>query len=207
VPILKREVDCSPPDLFELALDDHPWWAAYVRSRQEKRMARHLTGRGVGFYLPQAEKRVRRTGRTFVSALPLFPGYVFFRGGAAAKTEALASNLVVQLLPVVDQELLHQELHGLWRLQQAGVPLVSHPYLAAGDAVEIVDGPFRGARGTVLREKGRLRLVVSVSMLRRSVAAEIDREALAPLPADRRQRGQRGRHDSTRPAAHAAATN
>jgi hypothetical protein len=43
-----------------------------------------------------------------------------------------------------------------------------------------VDGPLRGWTGTVLREKGRLRLVVSVTMLRQAVAAEIDREALAP---------------------------
>jgi len=82
---------------------------------------------------------------------------------------------------VCDQERLQEELESLWRLQQAGAPLVSHPYLEAGDEVEIVDGPFRGSTGTVLREKGRLRLVVSVTFLRQSVAAELDREVLAPL--------------------------
>ncbi len=44
-----------------------------------------------------------------------------------------------------------------------------------------MDGPFRGWTGRVLREKGRLRLIVSVTFLRQSVAAELDREALAPL--------------------------
>ena len=106
VPILKREVDLSPSHLFELSRVEHPWWVAYVRSRQEKGLARylsHLAGQGVGFYLPQAEKRVRRAGRTFVSSLPLFPGYLFFRGGAEARREALRSNLIVEVLPVLDQ--------------------------------------------------------------------------------------------------------
>ncbi|HEY4594931.1 MAG TPA: antitermination protein NusG, partial [Thermoanaerobaculia bacterium] len=70
MPILKREVDLSPSHLFELSTMEHPWWVAYVRSRQEKGLARHLAGHGVGFYLPQAEKRTRRAGRTFVSSLP-----------------------------------------------------------------------------------------------------------------------------------------
>ena len=181
MPILKREADLSPRHLFELSWSEHPWWVAWVRSRQEKGLARHLAGHEVGFYLPQSEKRVRRTGRTFVSSLPLFPGYLFFRGSAAARRTALESHLVVQVLPVADQERLERELSSLWRLQQAGVPLVSHPYLAIGDEVEVVDGPFRGWTGRVLREKGRLRLIVSITLLRQSVAAELDREALAPL--------------------------
>jgi transcription antitermination factor NusG len=181
VPILKREVDLFPSHLFEMRRADHPWWVAYVRSRQEKGLARHLAGRGVGFYLPQAEKRVRRAGRTFVSCLPLFPGYVFFRGTAEARREALRSDLIVEVLPVLDQATLEAELLSLWRLQQAGAPLVPHPYLGIGDEVEIVDGPLKGWTGTVLREKGSLRLVVSVTFLRQSVAAELDREVLAPL--------------------------
>jgi transcription antitermination factor NusG len=181
VPILKREVDLVPCHLFELSRNEHPWWVAYVRSRQEKKLARHLTEQAVGFYLPQFEKRTRRAGRTFVSCLPLFPGYLFFRGGAEARRTALRSNLLVDVLGVLDQERLHGELASLWRLQQAGAPLVPHPYLEVGDLVKIVEGPLRGWTGTVLREKGRFRLVVSVSFLRQSVAAELDREVLAPV--------------------------
>jgi transcriptional antiterminator RfaH len=192
VPILKREVDLFPSHLFELSRSEHPWWVAYVRSRQEKVLARHLAEHGVGFYLPQAEKRTRRAGRTFDSSLPLFPGYVFFRGAAEARRTALRSNLIVEVLGVLDQERLHGELESLWQLQRAGAPLVPHSYLEAGDLVEIVDGPFRGWTGTVLREKGRLRLVVSVSFLRQSVAAELDREVLAPLRPHRLARAAAG---------------
>jgi hypothetical protein len=181
VPILKPEADLSPSHLFELSLAERPWWVAWVRSRQEKGLARHLAGRGVGFYLPLTKRQTIRAGRTFVSSLPLFPGYLFFRGPAAARLEALRSNLLVQVLPVLDQEELQRELVSLWRLQQSGASLVPLPYIEVGDEVEVVDGPFRGWSGKVLRERGRLRLIVSITLLRQSVAAELDREVLAPL--------------------------
>ena len=181
MPILKAEPDLHPQDLFTRPDDGTPWWVAYVRSRQEKSLARHLREQGVAHYLPQAEKRARRAGRSFVSHLPLFPGYVFLRGGGAERLAAVRSNLIVQLLDVPDPDALERELRDLWRLQQQGLPLVSHPWVGAGDEVRITDGPLKGWTGTVLREKGNLRLIVSVSFLRQSVAAEIDRDAIAPL--------------------------
>ena len=168
-----------------------------MRSRQEKELARHLLGGGVPFYLPLAEKRVRRAGRQFVSHLPLFPGYVFFRGGPAERRTALASDRVVSILDVADPALLHGELLRLWRLQESGASLVPVPYLGPGDPVEVIEGPFRGLTGTVLREKGRTRLVVSITFLRQSVAAEMERDALAPatvrpaLPRDAARQARR----------------
>jgi len=184
VPILKSEVALSPPDLFDLP--DLPWRVAYVRSRQEKELARLLLRLGVPFYLPLAEKQVRRAGRRFVSFLPLFPGYLFFRGargplGLPAESAAARwDDRLVSVLEVPDQPRLDAELRVLWRLQQSGAAFEDFPYLAPGDAVEVIGGPFQGLRGTVLREKGRTRLVVSVSFLRQSVAAELERDALAP---------------------------
>jgi len=183
VPILRPEVALSPPNLFELSSPERPWRVAHVRSRQEKGLARHLLSHGVAFYLPLHEKRMRRAGRTFVSQLPLFPGYVFFRATLGERRTALDSDLVAALLEVPDQERLEGELESLWRLQESGLPLVPHPYLGPGDEVVVVHGPLRGWTGTVLRAKGSVKLVVSVSFLRQSVAAEFEREALAPVPA------------------------
>lgn len=189
MPILRPEVALFPPNLFESSEPgDRPWRVARVRSRQEKALARHLCLHGVPFYLPLAEKQVRRGGRRFASYLPLFPGYLFFRGLAADRTEALRSNVVVTVLEAEDQAQLDRELRSLRRLEETGATLVPHPYLAAGDEVRIVEGALKGWTGTVLREKGKLRLVVSVSFLRQSVAAELDREVLAPLPASQRPR-------------------
>lgn len=178
MPILKRELDVFPEGLFTIPEDELPWWVAHVRSRQEKALARYLIHFQVPFYLPQREQRVRRNGRTFTSHLPLFSGYVFFRGEREQRVQVLRSELLVRVLDVPDQPLLTRELAQLRLLQETGVPLVPHSYIEPGDRVRVSEGPFKGYQGIVLREKGRLRLVVSVSTLRRSVAVELDREEL-----------------------------
>jgi transcription antitermination factor NusG len=180
VPILKPEPDLSPPDLFERNPPAAHWWVAHARSRQEKAIARHLRERRVPYYLPLRAKEVRRRGRRTISYLPLFTGYVFFGGGLEERRLALQSHVLASVLAVDDQALLEAELRNLWRVQCSGAPLVPHPYLGPGAEVEIVAGPLRGARGKVLREKGKLRLVVSITLLRQSVAAELERDILAP---------------------------
>jgi transcription antitermination factor NusG len=187
MPILKREPDAFPDDVFDLA---SPWLVAHVRSRQEKALARYLGLFSVPFYLPQMEKRLRRSGRTVVSYLPLFAGYLFFRGGDAERQRALRSHLVVNILDASDQDTLHAELAQLRQLQLTDGRLVPHPYLAPGDVVAISEGAFKGYRGTVVREKGRERLVVSVTMIRQSVSVEIDRELLIPHLDQRHEHAQ-----------------
>jgi transcription antitermination factor NusG len=182
VPILQREPDVHPAGLFETAAGEgcHPWWVAHARSRQEKVLARHLRAHDVACYLPQREHRSTSGGKVRTAHLPLFPGYVFFRGAGAERLAAYGSGVVVRLLEVPDQTGIERELAALWRLQASGAPLVPWQYLGPGDEVEIVDGPLRGWTGTVLREKSSLRLVVSVTFLRQSVAAEVDREIVVP---------------------------
>jgi transcription antitermination factor NusG len=182
VPLLPRGIDIFPDSLFDLPEREFPWWVAHVRSRQEKVLARYLFTRGVSYYLPSREHKIRRAGRTFVSHLPLFPGYVFFRGSADERLTAVRSNLVVSTLTVLDQGLLSEELLQLRRLQEAGASLVTHAPLAPGDAVRIVDGPFEGYTGVVVREASRLRLVIAITMLKKAVAVEFDREALDLVP-------------------------
>jgi len=177
MPILKREPDAFPETIFEI---DLPWWVAHLKSRQEKVLARYLREHEVPFYLPQMEKRIRRSGRTFVSYLPLFTGYVFFRGGREEKLHAVKSNVVVNVLEPPDQAEISSELKQLHELQLTDAQLVPHAYVGPGDVVLITEGAFQGYRGVVLKEKGMMRLVVSVSFIRQSVALEIDREFIRP---------------------------
>ncbi len=186
--LLGPEPQAHPDSLFELSVAAAPWWVLYVRARQEKKLARRLAEQRVPFYLPQQEKHARISGKERVSWLPLFPGYVFLRGQRAERLAALRSNLIVHTLEVLDQERLDAELGSLWALQQAGLPLVPHAYLEPGDEVEIREGPFAGYRGQVVRLKGSERLVVSITFLRRSVAAEMDRAAIRPQPRPSRER-------------------
>jgi transcription antitermination factor NusG len=180
MPLLKIEPEIFPLNILDLAAENYPWWVAHVRSRQEKALARYLRPLEVPFYVPQVENRKKRGGRTFVSHLPLLPGYVFFRGQARERLAALRSDLLVRVLEVADQRLLTEELAQIRSLQETGAAFVRLPELAPGDPVRIAGGPFAGYVGVVLRYQGRTRLVVAVSMLRQSLAVELPREVLAP---------------------------
>lgn len=180
MPPLQQEPDVYPADLFTGRDDGSPWWVAHVASRQEKVLARFLHERRVSFYLPLGRKSVVRGGRTRTSYLPLFPGYVFVKGEGEARMAALRSGVVVNALKVGDQGTLREELAQVRRLQESGASFVPWPELGSGDAVKITDGVFRGCRGTVVREKGSERLVVTVTFLRQSIVAELGRSALVP---------------------------
>jgi transcription antitermination factor NusG len=179
MPLLKREVEMSHPDLFDLSKTGFPWWVAHTRSRQEKALARFLLPLEIPFYVPQVRKETRRRGRSLVSFLPLFPGYVFFRGSARDRLAAFRSGLLVAILEVENQDLLHTELAQLRRLQESGADLLLQQEFQAGDLVRIKEGPFSGYSGVVIRDQGRLRLLVSITMLRKTVAVEFDRSVLA----------------------------
>jgi hypothetical protein len=177
MPILKREPDAYPEDVFELT---QPWWVAHLRSRQEKAFARYLRFHRIPSYLPQIEKRQRRGGRTIVSWLPLFPGYAFFRGTPAETSRALRSHVVVNLLAPFDQATFAAELRQLVDLQRSSGRLTLFPHLAAGDSVVITEGVFAGYTGVIQREPSGERLIVSISFIKQSVAVELDRESIRP---------------------------
>ena len=159
---------------------DLPWWVAHLRSRQEKAFARYLQQHDIPYYLPQVEKKVRRGSRTIVSYLPLFGGYVFFKGGPKEGGCAVRSHLTANLLAPSNQGELTAELLQLHDLQISERKLIPYPYIGAGDSVMITEGAFTGFRGVVMRERGAERLVVSISFIRQSVAVEIDREFVKP---------------------------
>ena len=175
MPLLPKETEIHPETIFDMT---DPWSVAHVRSRQEKVLARHLFDGGVPFYLPQIEKASARGGRRFVSYIPLFAGYVFFRGGPGARQRALRSNVVANLIDVEDQARLDAELKQIRQLQLMGASLVPLPEFAAGDAVRINEGAFAGYQGIVVRAAKRDRLLVSISLLRKTVAVEFPAAAM-----------------------------
>jgi transcription antitermination factor NusG len=178
MPLLRKEEEVFPAALFELDAEVYPWGVAHVRSRQEKLLARFLAERGVPFYLPQVEHRRRRAGRNLVSHLPLFPGYLFFRGDDAARELVWRSNVAAAVLDVPDQARLGEELSQLRALQLAGASLRVIEDLEAGDPVRVRDGVFAGYTGVVERAKSNDRLIVRISLLNKGVVVEFEREML-----------------------------
>jgi transcriptional antiterminator RfaH len=178
MPILRREADIYPADLFSLPLSTLPWEIVQVRSRQEKSVARVLAQHQQPFYLPQIQKTAKRNGRNFVSFLPLFPGYIFIRQTPEMQGILRSSSGVARAIPVSDQILLATELQQIRRLQESGATLVTAPQIMPGDAVRVTDGIFKGYIGTVTREAGAVRLVVSITAVHFSVIAEFPRDSV-----------------------------
>jgi transcription antitermination factor NusG len=178
MPLLPKESDFYPEDLFDLPAEDVPWEIAHLRSRQEKTVARLLREAGKPFFLPQIEKTKKSSGRTFVSHLPLFPGYIFVRRVAGLRETLWRTNAVANMLEVPDQEELSAELLQIRQLQASGAVLTPYDGIVPGDTVRINEGVFSGYTGVVMKERGSLRLIVCVSILHKSVAVEFPHKLL-----------------------------
>ncbi|MEA2235614.1 MAG: hypothetical protein QOC81_338 [Thermoanaerobaculia bacterium] len=178
MPLLPKEADLFPDDLFALTADSFPWHVTHVRSRQEKVLARRLLDQQIPFYLPQVEHVSERSSRRFRSYVPLFPGYVFLRGDARGRDVALRSGVTVRIIEVEDQDLLGAQLAQIRRLQLAGASFEVYEDLLPDDVVTIMKGPFSGYSGVVVRSARGDRLVVSVSLLRKNLAVEFERPVL-----------------------------
>jgi transcription antitermination factor NusG len=183
MPLLPKDVDFQPEELFSLPFDAYPWAVAHVRSRQEKVLARHLAERGVPFYLPLAESRRIRGGRNLRSFLPIFPGYLFFRAAPAERGAIWRSNVVANVIDVPDQAQFGAELEQIRLLQLSGASFEPHVDFVPGMPVRVEEGVFAGYSGVVVREKARDRLIVRISLLRTAVAVELDRSNLKPRSA------------------------
>lgn len=166
-----------------IAAEAIPWHAVRVRSRFEYTTSTILRDKGFEQFLPLYRSRRRWSDRVKEVDMPLFPGYVFCRFDASAPLSILTTPGVVHIVsagrtPIpVDAS----EISALQDICCSGLPLQPWPYLEAGRRVSIERGPLAGTDGVVIEMKGRYRLVVSISMLQRSVAAEIDRDWIRPL--------------------------
>ncbi|MGA3023288.1 MAG: UpxY family transcription antiterminator [Bryobacteraceae bacterium] len=166
-----------------LAADVKPWYAIRVRSRFEFTTSNILRDKGFEQFLPLCRSRRRWSDRVKELDMPLFPGYVFCRFDASSPLQVLTTPGVVHIIsagkaPIpVDQ----REIAALQDICGSGLPVQPWPYLEVGRRVLIERGPLAGAEGIIVEMKGRFRLVASISILHRSVAAEIDRDWIRPL--------------------------
>jgi len=154
------------------------WWVAHTKSRNEKALAQDLVGRNISYFLPMTWKVRRSRGRTVRSLLPVFTGYLFFCGDENERLEVLRTNRVAHLIEVSDQPRLLDELAQIEKALRAGVPLVPHKFLKAGQHCRVTAGPLADLRGIVVRTKNTTRLVLQVDILGRATSVEIDADMI-----------------------------
>lgn len=137
-------------------------------------MSELLGGLGIGHYLPLVNVTRRYGHRRRVSAVPLFPSYVFLFGPVEASYRAIETRRIAGVIQVADQTGLERELRDLRRMIELEKALDPYPYLRVGRAVRVRTGPMEGIEGMVDERLGLDRLILSVHTLGQSVAVEID---------------------------------
>ena len=155
---------------------DPRWYAAYTSANHEKRVAEQLGVRLVEHFVPLYESMRRWKDRKVRLQLPLFPGYVFVRLAACERLRVLQVPGVARLvgfnglpcaLPDSDIEALKAGL-------ASGIRAEPYPFQLVGRRVRVKAGPLEGLQGIVVRRKNRFRLVISLDLIHRAAAVEVE---------------------------------
>ena len=186
VPHLKDRPDAADGSQSPLAaMQDvnptSPWFAVQVKHNHEKAVSSLLRRQGLEEFLPLYRSRRRWSDRSKMIELPLFPGYLFCRFNPDSRTPVLRTPGVIRIvgaggrsIPVDDAELTAIRAVVTSRLNAEPCS-----FLKQGQVVRIEEGPLAGLEGVVGSWKGSDRLIVSVTLLQRSVAVELDPRLLA----------------------------
>ena len=151
------------------------WYALYTRHQHEKSVAGLLCSKGFEVFLPLCRQLRIWSDRRKRIELPLFPCYLFVRANLDRKIDILATCGVHGFVgfrntpsPIPPSEM--EDLRRVVKLAE----IEPHPFLRYGDWVRVKSGPFEGIEGVLVRRKGQARLVLSVEILQKSAAMEID---------------------------------
>ena len=159
------------------------WFALHSKPKYEKLAAAQLRGKGYEPFLPLYTCRRRWSDRTKVLELPLFPGYLFCRFNPLDRFPILVTPGVTGVVgygkspaPIDDAEIA-----AIQAAVQSGLPKEPWPFLKLGQKVRVEYGPLAGIEGILVSVKSRHRLILSVNLLQRSLAVEVDNAWVNPM--------------------------
>jgi transcriptional antiterminator NusG len=163
--------------------EDRPrlqWYALYTRSHCEQLVGDQLVVKGFHIFLPRINAWSQRAGRRHLITVPMFPSYLFLRH-AIEKTSYIDIRKARGLVRILGERwdrlsvVPDAEIEAIQTVLEACVPVMPHPYLREGQRVHITQGPLRGVEGILVQSKpAKGLLILSVDLLQRSIAVEID---------------------------------
>jgi transcription antitermination factor NusG len=164
------------------------WYALRVKSNCEKLVATAVRNKGFEEFLPLYRSCRRWSDRLKSVELPLFPGYTFCRIDPDFRLPILTIPGALNFIGIgkVPVPIDDPEIAAIQNAVRSGLPAEPWAYLNVGQLVRLDDGPLAGLEGILIETRKQYRVVVSVSLLQRSVAVEIERNWVTPLGADRR---------------------
>ena len=168
----------------------YPWFALQVRTRHEPGVASYLLSQGYESFLPLYKCRKRWSDRVKEVQTPLFPGYLFCRFDPQDRLPIMKTPGVMQIVGVnrVPVPVDEVEIDAVQTLVASGIPNQPWPFLQVGERVRIESGSLRGIEGILMDFKGTQRLVLSITLLQRSVSVEIDSAFVSSTASSQRAR-------------------
>jgi transcription termination/antitermination protein NusG len=158
------------------------WYALQVRQRTEKLTAQLLDQKGYGPFLPTYVVKRRWSDRVRIVDQPLFPGYLFCKLDPRVRMPLLTTPGVISIVGAGHHPIAipDGEIDAVRRITNSAAAVEPWPYLKSGEKVTISDGPLRGVQGILASVKSCCKVIVSINLLQRSVAVEVDRQAVLP---------------------------
>jgi len=155
---------------------NHQWYAVCTRHQHDKSAARILEYKEFEVFLPLYKARHRWKDRIKEVSVPLFPGYLFVREGFQRWLAILTTPGVSSIVSSGGQPVAipFSEIEGVKRVVESTLRVEPHPFLKSGDRVRVKCGPIAGVEGILIRHKNVARLVLSVELLGKSAAVEVD---------------------------------
>jgi transcription antitermination factor NusG len=157
-----------------------PWFALQTKARNEKQVERILTHKGYECCLPIYRQKRRWSDRVIEVELPLFPMYIFCRFNSSAIGKAISTPGVTRIIGFGGQpaEVADEEIEALQLLGQSGLLREPWAYIPNGTLVQVDTGPLTGSQGIICCSGDKRRLVISVTLLHRSVAIQLDENTI-----------------------------
>ena len=175
-------VACPNATIYSESEPKRRWFAVQVRARREKLVQMQLERKDHECFLPLYTTKKPGYDRIRQKEIPLFPGYLFCRLDPVKRLPVLTTPGVMQIVGVAREPVPvdDSEIKAIHRVVLSGLSARPYPYqhLQIGQRVCIEHGPLSGLEGPIIRFKNGQRLIVSVTLLRRSVSVDIDSEVL-----------------------------
>lgn len=159
------------------------WYALYTRPRFEKMVDSLLCEKGLESYLPLQTFRRQWSDRKKKVQEPLFSCYVFVRVASQQRMHAVETRGVVRMVSFngTPSRIPDDEINALKGVLEKADFFEPAPYLAVGQMVEVIRGPFKGIRGRLTQHRGQKRLLVGIEKIRQAIRVEVDGSEVRPL--------------------------
>jgi transcription antitermination factor NusG len=167
----------------------YPWIALQTKPKNEKKVDQLLREKGYQCLTPTYRLKRRWSDRTVEVELPLFPGYVFCHLSSSVLAKAVSTRGVIRVVGFGGEpaEVTAAEIDGLRLLARSSLLREPWKYLPQGTLVLVETGPLAGAEGIINVDGSKRQLVISVTLLQRSVAVHLDEDTVISVIADQRE--------------------